>query len=98
MSRISLLLSRSILAIAATIIATSTVSAAPSERSIKQAMQRTLKEFNTPGMAVSVVYEGKVYFSAGAGILEIGADNMVDDRTLTHALSASVAHHSRSCR
>jgi len=91
MSRISLLLSRFLLAFAVSSIFAGAVSAAPAEKSIQQSMQRTLKEFNTPGMAVSVVYDGKVYFSGGAGILEIGADDTVDDQTLFQIGSVSKA-------
>ena len=91
MSRISLLLTRSILAIAASAIVTSAVSAAPSEQSIKQSMLRTLEVFQVPGMAVSVVYDGKIYFSGGAGILETGRDGTVDDQTLFQIGSVSKA-------
>ena len=91
MSRISLLLSRSILTIAASVIVAGSVSAAPSEKSIKQSMQRTLETFQVPGMSVSVVRDGAVYFSGGAGILEIGKDARVDDQTLFQIGSVSKA-------
>jgi len=91
MPRISLILSRSILTIVASIILTGTVSAAPSEQSIKQSMLRALEVFQVPGMAVSVVYDGKVYFSGGEGILETGSKNAVDDQTLFQIGSVSKA-------
>ena len=91
MSRTSLFLSRSILAIAASVIVTGTVSATPSEQSIKQSTLRTLEVFQVPGMAVSVVYDGKVYFSGGEGIVETGAADKVDDQTLFQIGSVSKA-------
>jgi CubicO group peptidase (beta-lactamase class C family) len=42
-------------------------------------------------MAVSVVYDGAIYYSSGHGILEIDTDHPVDDRTLFQIASVSKA-------
>jgi CubicO group peptidase (beta-lactamase class C family) len=65
--------------------------AVPSKRSIEKTVARAMEEFQVPGMAVSVVYDGKLYYSAGHGILESGAEAPVDDRTLFQIASVSKA-------
>ena len=50
-----------------------------------------MEEFQVPGMAVSVVYDGDIYYSAGHGILEIGTKDPVDDNTLFQIASVSKA-------
>jgi CubicO group peptidase (beta-lactamase class C family) len=65
--------------------------AAPSKRSIERTVVRAMEEFRVPGMAVSVVYDGKVFYSAGHGVLESGAESPVDDRTLFQIASVSKA-------
>lgn len=65
--------------------------AAPSVRAIDEAVRRTMDEFRVPGMAVSVVYEGELYHASGHGILEIGAEQPVNDETLFQIGSVSKA-------
>jgi len=91
MSRMSLLCSRLLLAIVANMLVASTVVGAPSQEAIEKSIQRTLETFQVPGMAVSVVYDGAVYYSGGAGIAETGKDGKVDDQTLFQIGSVSKA-------
>jgi CubicO group peptidase (beta-lactamase class C family) len=65
--------------------------AAPSKRSIDRTVVRAMQEFQVPGMAVSVVYDGKLFYSAGHGVLESGAEGPVDDQTLFQIASVSKA-------
>lgn len=65
--------------------------AAPSKRSIEKTIARAMEEFQVPGMAVSVVHDGKVFYSAGHGVLEHGKDAAVDDETLFQIASVSKA-------
>ena len=44
-----------------------------------------------PGMAVSVVYDGKVYYAAGSGIARIGSESAVTEDTLFQIASVSKA-------
>jgi len=91
MSRVSLSLCLSVLAIAANLFAGPRLFAAPSRESIEQTIERGMKEFQMPGMAVSVVYDGAVYYSGGRGVREIGTDDPVDDHTLFQIASVSKA-------
>ena len=63
----------------------------PSENAIEASMQRAMKEFNVPGMAVSVVHDGKLYYAGGAGITETGKKQPVDEKTLFQIASVSKA-------
>lgn len=65
--------------------------ATPSKREIDRAVERTMEEFNVPGMAVSVVFDGKVHYSGGHGIVEVGNDAQVDEHTLFRIASVSKA-------
>ena len=56
--------------------------AAPTQASIDASVDRALAAFDVPGMAVSVVHEGKLVYARGRGIVEIGSTKSVDDRTL----------------
>lgn len=67
------------------------VIAAPSQREIGLAVARTMEAFDVPGMAVSVVFDGGVYYSEGHGIVEVDGDVRVDDRTLFRIASVSKA-------
>jgi CubicO group peptidase (beta-lactamase class C family) len=67
------------------------LAAAPSKESIDQSIVRAMDEFQVPGMAVSVVYDGKIYYSAGHGIVEIGKDIPVTETTLFQIASVSKA-------
>jgi len=66
-------------------------SAAPTPQSIEASIERTMKEFSVPGMAVSVVHEGKLVYARGHGVREVGRDETVDDRTLFQIASVSKA-------
>lgn len=65
--------------------------AAPSEREIDRAVERAMEVFEVPGMAVSVVRDGQVYYSKGHGIVETGSGARVDDDTLFRIASVSKA-------
>ncbi len=65
--------------------------AAPSEREIDRAVERAMEVFEVPGMAVSVVFDGQVYYSKGHGIVETGSGARVDDTTLFRIASVSKA-------
>lgn len=54
-------------------------------------VERAMEEFDVPGMAVSVYYDGELYYSAGHGVLEHGKDAKVDDQTLFQIASVSKA-------
>ena len=81
----------SVLLIAANVVAAGDAGAAPSKQSIEQSILRAMDEFQVPGMAVSVVHDGDVFYSAGHGILEIDAKEPVDDKTLFQIASVSKA-------
>jgi CubicO group peptidase (beta-lactamase class C family) len=68
-----------------------TATADPSKREIDRMIERTMEEFDVPGMAVSVVAHGRLYYSSGQGILETGQDGQVDDETLFQIASVSKA-------
>ncbi|MGH7178672.1 MAG: serine hydrolase domain-containing protein, partial [Tepidisphaeraceae bacterium] len=65
--------------------------AAPSKQSIEKTIQRAMDEFRVPGIAVSIVYDGKVYYSGGLGVVEAGKTTKVDDQTLFQIASVSKA-------
>jgi CubicO group peptidase (beta-lactamase class C family) len=77
-------------AVATTLCAT-TIMAAPTTETIEQTISRAMDEFDVPGMAVSVVYNDEVFYSAGHGILETGKVGRVDDNTLFQIASVSKA-------
>jgi len=66
-------------------------SAQPSEQNIDAAIERAMAEFDVPGMAVSIVSDGGVYYAAGQGVAEYGAPALVDDETLFQIGSVSKA-------
>lgn len=82
---------RCVVAVAFAIAAAGTAVAAPSEPSIDAAILRAMEEFQVPGMAVSVVHDGRVAYSAGHGVLEMGGNDPVDDQTLFRIGSVSKA-------
>src|SRR3954447_21509802 len=45
-------------------------------------VQRTMKTFNVPGMAIAIVKDGKVVLSKGYGVRKLGDSTPVDDSTL----------------
>jgi CubicO group peptidase (beta-lactamase class C family) len=65
--------------------------AAPSQQEIEQSIQRTMAEFRVPGMAVSVVYDGQIYYAGGHGLVETGKRQAVDEQTLFQIGSVSKA-------
>ena len=65
--------------------------AAPSRQSIDESVKRTMETFQVPGMAVSVVYDGSIYYSEGQGVLETGKNQTVDEQTLFQIASVSKA-------
>jgi CubicO group peptidase (beta-lactamase class C family) len=91
MSRNLRLFACSVLIAIAHFASTDTALAAPSKRAIEKTVTRAMEEFQVPGMAVSVVYDGKLYYSDGHGVLENGKDGVVDDRTLFQIASVSKA-------
>jgi len=91
MSLVHRLTSRNAVAMVANCICAATLMAAPSMQSIEESIQRAMKEFQVPGMAVSVVYDGASYYSNGHGILEIDTEDPVDDQTLFQIASVSKA-------
>ena len=80
------------LAIALAICSLSVASiAAPPEEEIDQLIERAMDAFAIPGMAVSVVYDGEVYYSKGHGLVEVNKSARVDDKTLFQIASVSKA-------
>ena len=65
--------------------------AAPSDEAIEKSIQRAMHEFTVPGMVVSAVHDGEVYYSGGQGIAEIGKKTPVDEHTLFQLASVSKA-------
>jgi CubicO group peptidase (beta-lactamase class C family) len=85
------LISWNALALLANCVFAAALLAAPSTQSIDESIQRAMKEFQVPGMAVSVVYDGAIYYSGGHGILEIDKKDPIDDQTLFQIASVSKA-------
>ena len=79
------------LAVLASCFCATALMAAPLKQSIEETIQRAMQEFQVPGMAVSVVYDGKLYYAGGHGIREIGTESKVDDQTLFQIASVSKA-------
>jgi CubicO group peptidase (beta-lactamase class C family) len=52
------------------------------ERQIDSLVEKTLATFNVPGIAVSVIKDGKVVHSKGYGVRSIASDKKVDENTL----------------
>ena len=72
-------------------IATGAIAAPPPAAAIDASIERAMKEFNVPGMAVSVVRDGKLIYAKGLGIVEVGSRQHVSDRTLFQIGSVSKA-------
>jgi len=86
----TVLLSTTLAAIANALIASASM-AAPSQASIDDTIARAMETFQVPGMAVSVVYDDKVMYSAGHGQVEVGSRKSVDDQTLFQIASVTKA-------
>lgn len=67
------------------------VLATPSRESIEQTIDRAMKTFLVPGMAVSIVYDDEVYYAGGRGVREVGSTLPVDEETLFQIASVSKA-------
>lgn len=91
MSRTSLIHQILIVCISASTLVLTPAFAAPSPESVEKSIVRALEEFQVPGMAVSVVHDGKVWYSGGQGILTVGEEGLVDDSTLFQIGSVSKA-------
>jgi CubicO group peptidase (beta-lactamase class C family) len=52
------------------------------EAKLDDVVQRTMKTFNVPGIAVAIVKDGKVVISKGYGITNIKTQQKVDGNTL----------------
>lgn len=69
-----------------------TVSSQPiTSDEIDQLVERTMKTFQVPGMAVAVVRDGKVQHSKGYGVSSLNAGKKVDENTLFGIASNSKA-------
>lgn len=62
-----------------------------SAQQIKAVVNNALDTFNTPGMSVGIVYQGKVTHLAGYGIKSIDSPDSVDENTLFRLASTSKA-------
>jgi CubicO group peptidase (beta-lactamase class C family) len=65
--------------------------AAPSKQSIDASIQRAMQEFKVPGLAISIIYDGKLFYSAGHGVREVGSQSKVTDKTLFQIASVTKA-------
>jgi len=79
------------LAVVVSCLGTTAAVAAPSADWIDESIRRAMDEFQVPGMAVSVVHDGEIVYSAGHGIAEVDTRTAVDDRTLFQIASVSKA-------
>jgi len=91
MSRFISLLLWSGLTIIANISAVNSVLASPTKQSIDQSILRAMDEFHAPGMAVSIVHDGELFYSTGQGVIEVGSKKVVDENTLFQIGSVSKA-------
>lgn len=91
MSRIRNGIGTIVAAALANCLCVATLLAAPTEEDIDALIARSLEAFDVPGMAVSVVYDGGIYYSKGFGVADIGQPTPVDDRTLFQIASVSKA-------
>ena len=58
---------------------------------IDQLVERTMKTFHVPGMAVAVIKDGKVVHSKGYGVSSLNTGKKVDENTLFGIASNSKA-------
>ncbi len=61
------------------------------EAKLDDVVQRTMKNFNVPGIAVAIVKDGKVVISKGYGVTNIKTQQKVDGNTLFGIASNSKA-------
>ena len=62
-----------------------------SESKLDDVVNRTMKTFNVPGIAVAIVKDGKVVISKGYGVTNINTQKKVDGNTLFGIASNSKA-------
>lgn len=67
------------------------VQAQMSSKKIDQLVENTMKTFDVPGIAVSVVKDGKVVYSKGHGVRSLNTKQKVDENTLFGIASNSKA-------
>ena len=67
------------------------VLAAPTTHSLEASIDRAAKTFEVPGMAVTVVHDGKTFYAGGHGVVETGSAVRVSERTLFQIGSVSKA-------
>ena len=79
------------IAVFSNVVVIATLEAAPTKASIEHTIERAMEEFGVPGMAVSIVHEGEVVYSAGHGMLEMGSRYPVNDETLFQIASVAKA-------
>jgi len=73
------------------LIASVSVSAQITEQQVDVLVERTLKTFDVPGIAVAIVKDGKVVLSKGYGVKSIATKQKVDANTLFGIASNSKA-------
>ncbi|WGL17883.1 serine hydrolase [Microbulbifer bruguierae] len=71
--------------------ATMAYASTPAPAAIDRSVVRAMEIFHAPGMAVSVVYDGKLYYSEGHGVTEVGKRGAVTEQTLFQIASVSKA-------
>lgn len=62
-----------------------------SDSKIRQVVEKALLRFNIPGMAVSIVHDGKIIHSQGYGLRHIAGKEKVNDQTLFSIASTTKA-------
>ena len=72
-------------------LATSTVKAQMAPAAIDSLVEKTLKTFNVPGIAVAVVKDDKIVFEKGYGVRSLARGGKVDENTLFGIASNSKA-------
>ena len=65
-----------------TVMSATIVSAQISESQLDQVVEKTLKTFNVPGIAVAIIKDGKIVISKGYGVSNIKTQQKVDGNTL----------------
>ena len=91
MRNLNILAVRVYVATLVVLLAGRALAATPSHETIDETVERAMKTFDAPGMAVSVVYDGELAHSAGYGIAETGGRTEVDEHTLFQIGSVSKA-------
>ncbi|WP_395061938.1 serine hydrolase [Flavobacterium sp.] len=82
---------KKLLFFATTLISTTLSIAQISESKLDDVVNRTMKSFNVPGIAVAIIKDGKVVLSKGYGVTNINTQQKVDGNTLFGIASNSKA-------